>query len=138
MTRYLGPLFPKVKNNRKLKNLEMKARQDSQNPYWQVRIADLLARMGRKEEALKLYRLASKRFQEKGFVIQAIALYKVILRLDPMQEEVRQVIDELYRRRIIQEEKEERDPQNEGAAEDGKMQGETAQESGFFRFALES
>lgn len=47
------------------------------------RLGDLLARQGRRPEAIEYYRKIAGQFEDGGFVPKAIAIYKKILRLDP-------------------------------------------------------
>ena len=42
------------------------------------KIAEILLREGRKDEAVKKYKESAEKYREKGFMVQAIAIYKVI------------------------------------------------------------
>ena len=48
-------------------------------------MADLFIKLGKKDEALEGYRQAAEKYAQKSLVSQAIALNKIILRLDPSQ-----------------------------------------------------
>jgi cAMP-dependent protein kinase regulator len=98
MAGLLRELFSGGKYEKELKELKRKALQDPKNHRLQVRIGDLLEKMGKRREALKIYRRVSERYARNGFLIQAIAVNKVILRLDPKETEIHDQIAELYAR----------------------------------------
>jgi cAMP-dependent protein kinase regulator len=52
------------------------------------KVAELLERLGRKEEALREYRKLAEDFEEAGFLLQAVSVNKIILRIDPSQKDV--------------------------------------------------
>jgi cAMP-dependent protein kinase regulator len=82
-----------------MKELQKKAVQDPKNIHLQVRIGDLLEKMGKRGEALEAYRKASERYAKEGFLIQAIAVNKVVLRLDPSRVKIHDQLAELYAKR---------------------------------------
>ena len=95
----MAGLFFGVKYENEMKELQKKAVQDPKNIHLQVRIGDLLEKMGKRREALEAYRKASDRYAKEGFLIQAIAVNKVILRLDPSRVKIHDQLAELYARR---------------------------------------
>jgi cAMP-dependent protein kinase regulator len=95
----MAGLFFGVKYENEMKELQKKAVQDPKNIHLQVRIGDLLEKMGKRGEALEAYRKASDRYAKEGFLIQAIAVNKVILRLDPSRVKIHDQLAELYARR---------------------------------------
>jgi CRP-like cAMP-binding protein len=98
MAGLLRGLFSGGKYEKELRELKRKAVQDPKNHRLQVRIGDLLERMGKRREAMKIYRRVSERYARNGFLIQAIAVNKVILRLDPKETGIHDQIAELYAR----------------------------------------
>lgn len=96
MSKVFGKLFSPGKLEKDLAELERKAAQEPNNYYILVKIGDLLEKMGRRQEALKAYRQASEKYTQKGFLVQAIAVNKLILRLDPTQEEIHDHLAQLY------------------------------------------
>lgn len=84
------------KYEKELKELRQKSDQDPKNLHLRVRMADLLEKMGRRSEAMEAYRSASEQYARNGFLIQAIAVNKVILRLDPGKSKIHDQIAELY------------------------------------------
>ncbi len=66
------------------------------------RVADLRAKVGRKTEAVEAYRSVADLYAQSGFLVQAIAIQKILLRLDPEAEDVGRKLAELYARRGLQ------------------------------------
>ncbi|RME83036.1 MAG: hypothetical protein D6771_06285, partial [Zetaproteobacteria bacterium] len=64
-----------------------------------VRIAELKEKLGDKEGAVRDYIEAANRYAEQGFVVQAIAINKIVLRIDPNRTEVKERLQELARER---------------------------------------
>ncbi len=96
MTGFLGGLFSGGKYEKELSDLQARAVQNPLNIHLRVRVGDLLERMGKREEALDAYRRASEQYARKGFLIQAIAVNKLILRLDPAQTHIQENLAGLY------------------------------------------
>ena len=95
---FLGNLLFGGKYERELKELEQKAAQEPKNLRLRVRAGDLLEKMGKRAEAVAAYHNAAKEYAKNGMLIQAIALDKVILRLDPARSGIHGEIAELYAR----------------------------------------
>jgi cAMP-dependent protein kinase regulator len=101
-----------------LKNLRKKIAQEPKNFYLQVKMGDLLEKMGKRAEALEAYRHASEKYSQGGFLVQAIAVNKVILRLDPSQSQIHDQLAELYaKKEMAVEEGMEREAAGEPAEE---------------------
>ncbi len=110
MAGFFDSLFSGGKYERELKDLQKKAKQEPKNFHLQVKIADLLEKMGKRREALVAYRNVSEKYSHNGFLVQAIAVNKVILRLDPSQTQIHDQLAELYaKREMAQEERGERE-----------------------------
>jgi len=62
----------------------------------QLKIAELLERLGRKEEAIQAYRNVAEAYAQDGFLLQAISVNKIILRIDPSLKEVNDRLAQLY------------------------------------------
>lgn len=60
-----------------------------QDPLVRVRIGDLKRRLGRTSEAVRDYALAAELFLARGFVGKALAQYRLVLRLDASNADVR-------------------------------------------------
>ena len=64
-----------------------------------MKIAEGLARTGKKDEAVKEYMAVADSYAEKGFTVQAIAVNKLIVKLDPSREDVHKKLAGLQRDR---------------------------------------
>jgi cAMP-dependent protein kinase regulator len=60
------------------------------------KVAELLARLGRKVEAISAYQLLAGRFAAEGRLLEAIAICKVLLQLDPAHVETQTSLSKLY------------------------------------------
>jgi cAMP-dependent protein kinase regulator len=96
MSGFLDKLFFGEKYEKELKDLEQKAAQEPKNLHLRVRIGDLLEKLGKRAEAIAAYQDVAREYAKKGMLIQAIALNKLILRLDPGRSKVHDEVAELY------------------------------------------
>ncbi|HSK01644.1 MAG TPA: tetratricopeptide repeat protein [Kofleriaceae bacterium] len=62
-----------------------------------LKIGDLYAKKGAKQEAIETYGKVARFYHEQGFFLKAVAVYKQILKLDPRLVEVILRLAELYR-----------------------------------------
>jgi tetratricopeptide (TPR) repeat protein len=62
------------------------------------RVGDLYARLNRLDKATALFKKTADHFIDEGFFVKAIAIYKKIIRLDPAQIEVYELLADLYSR----------------------------------------
>ncbi len=99
MAGFFDGLFSGGKYEKELKDLQRKIKQEPKNFYLQVKRGDLLEKMGKRSEALEAYRNVSEKYSQNGFLVQAIAVNKVILRLDPSQSQIHNQLAELYAKR---------------------------------------
>lgn len=60
------------------------------------KVAELLERLGRTKEALHEYRELAETYARDGYLLQAISLNKIILRIDPALREVNDRLAQLY------------------------------------------
>jgi cAMP-dependent protein kinase regulator len=61
-----------------------------------LKMADVLERLGRKEEAVQEYRKAAEGYATEGFLLQAISVNKIILRINPSLKDVNDRLAQLY------------------------------------------
>ena len=61
-----------------------------------LRMAEVLDRLGRKEEAIQEYRKVAESYAAEGFLLQAISVNKIILRINPSLKEVNERLAQLY------------------------------------------
>lgn len=62
------------------------------------RVGDLYARLQRLGEAIELFKRAAEHFSDEGFIVKSIAIYRKILRLDPLQLEASESLADLQAR----------------------------------------
>jgi hypothetical protein len=67
----------------------------AQDPLIRVRIGDIRRKLDREREAIREYVLAADLFAEMGFVVKALAQYRLALRLDPSNREIRSRMERL-------------------------------------------
>lgn len=85
------------------------------DPMIRVRIGNACQKLGQKSEAAKEYILAADMYAEVGFVVKALAQYKLALRLDPANKEAQDKMELLHSNKTITELKLE--PIEDGAQE---------------------
>jgi cAMP-dependent protein kinase regulator len=61
-----------------------------------LKMADVLERLGRKEEAVQEYRKVAESYATEGFILQAISVNKIILRINPSLKDVNGRLAQLY------------------------------------------
>ncbi|QRN98333.1 cyclic nucleotide-binding domain-containing protein [Archangium violaceum] len=64
------------------------------------KVAELLQRLGRKQEAISVYEEVAMAWARQGWLLRAIALCKVILQLEPGHGRTQQMLADLYARRL--------------------------------------
>jgi len=111
MPGFLEGLFSGSKQEKDVRELQQKILQNRKNYHLLVKLGDLLEKKGRRADALEAYRGASEAFSRSGFLIQAIAVNKIILRLDPSQNHIQDRLAALYAERGI--------PVGDGASPEG-------------------
>ncbi len=68
-----------------------------------VKTGELLERLDRKKEAAEVYRTTAEAYAKDGFLLQAISLNKMILRIDPSAREINDQLAKLYREKMREE-----------------------------------
>lgn len=74
-----------------------------QDPQVKVRMGDVRQKMNQKPQAVAEYMKAAEIFAEKGFVVKALAMYKLVLRLDPDNDKALQQMASLYSNKTVTE-----------------------------------
>jgi cAMP-dependent protein kinase regulator len=74
-----------------------------QDPITRVRIGDARQKLNQKGEAVKEYIKAADLYAEKGFVVKALAQYKLALRLDPANKDAQAKIESLHSNKTVTE-----------------------------------
>jgi tetratricopeptide (TPR) repeat protein len=70
-------------------------------PMVRVRIGDARQKLGQKAEAVKEYIRAADLYAEGGFVVRALAQYKLALRLDPTSKDAEEKIESLHSNKTV-------------------------------------
>ena len=68
---------------------------EPQSPDWAKRAAETYRRLGKNREAIAAYDRAVDRYVQSGFLVQAIAVCKVILQIDPGHEGTKQRLSQI-------------------------------------------
>ena len=74
-----------------------------QDPIVRVRIGDAHQKLNQKGEAVKEYIKAADLYAEKGFVVKALAQYKLALRLDPANKDAQTKMEGLHSNKTVAE-----------------------------------
>ncbi len=89
-----------LRGQNQLAELQRRAQKNPDNLNLQIRMADLFIKLGKKDEALEVYRQTAEKYAQKSLVRQAIALNRIILRLAPSSIVVDKVLPGLYSQRM--------------------------------------
>ncbi len=73
------------------------------DPLIRVRIGDARQKLGQKPDAVKEYVRAADLYAEKGFIVKALALYKLALRLDPANKQAQEKMAALHTNATVSE-----------------------------------
>jgi len=65
-----------------------------------LKMADVLERLGRKDEAIQEYRKVAEGYATEGFIVQAISVNKIILRINPSLKDVNDRLVQLYTEKV--------------------------------------
>jgi tetratricopeptide (TPR) repeat protein len=73
------------------------------DPIVRVRMGDVRQKLNQKAEAVKEYIQAADLYADKGFVVKALAQYKLALRLDPVNKQAQEKIESLHSNKTVAE-----------------------------------
>ncbi len=82
--------------NKALENFQKHCSQEPEDLRSRLKVAELLARLGRKQEAVQVYRQVAEAYAQDGFLLQAISINKMLLRIDPSSKDVNDRLAKLY------------------------------------------
>ncbi len=71
------------------------------DPIVRVRMGDARQKLGQKAEAVKEYITAADLYAEKGFVVKALAQYKLALRHDPANKDAQKKMESLHSNKTV-------------------------------------
>ena len=89
-------LIQQNKLDKAIKELQKVLEEDPKDVRTLLKIGDLHAKLGNKEDARQSYMLVAAFYSEQGFYLKAVAVYKQILRVDPNLVDVNLKLAELY------------------------------------------
>ena len=75
------------------------------DPQVKVRMGDIRQKMNQKQQAVAEYMTAAEVFSERGFVVKALAMYKLVLRLDPNYDRALDLMAQLHSHKTVAETK---------------------------------
>ena len=65
-----------------------------------LKVAELLERLGQREEAVQMFRKVAEGYASDGFILQAISVNKMILRMNPSSKDASERLAQLYSEKI--------------------------------------
>jgi CRP-like cAMP-binding protein len=65
-----------------------------------LKVAELLERLSQREEAVQMFRKVAEDYASDGFILQAISVNKMILRMNPSSKDVSERLAQLYSKKI--------------------------------------
>jgi cAMP-dependent protein kinase regulator len=74
--------------------------QDPEDLRFQVKVAELLERLGQRKKAIQTYRKVAEAYAQDGFLLQAISINKIILRIDPSLKDINDWLAQLYTEKV--------------------------------------
>lgn len=74
---------------------------DPKEPKHYQKVAELRTKLGQKKEAVEAYKQACEVYMSRGFLLQAIAMCKMVVQLDPSEKEMEQRLATLYSQKGI-------------------------------------
>ena len=91
--------FTKGKWDKALESYKQLLKIEPQDPKHYQRVAELQIKLDQKKDAVESYKQAVDKFMSKGFLIQAIAICKIIVQMAPEEKEVEERLATLYAKR---------------------------------------
>ncbi len=73
------------------------------DPQVKVRMGDIRQKMNQKPQAVAEYMKAAELFSDKGFVVKSLAMYKLVLRLDPNNDKALSLMSGLHSNKTVTE-----------------------------------
>lgn len=86
---------------RALEKYEILVKEQPKDLRLKMKLADILVRLKRVDEALRTYEEVAEAYKKGGFLIQAVSVYKVMQQLDPDRAEIKAKLEEINQARGI-------------------------------------
>ncbi|RPJ10910.1 MAG: hypothetical protein EHM36_02515 [Deltaproteobacteria bacterium] len=87
--------FARGEWKRALERFQRHCEEEPEDLRSRLKVGELLERLGRKEEAVEAYREIAEAYARDGFLLQAISINKIILRINPALREVSDRLSQL-------------------------------------------
>lgn len=91
----------KSKDDAHLESYKAILEKDPNNVNIRLKLGDLYAKAGKKKAAIQEYTTAAIQYADDGFLVKAIAVNKIIVRLDPSRQEALDRLSDLYFQRGV-------------------------------------
>ena len=91
----------KSKEDSQLESYKSALGQDPDNVNIRLKLGDLYAKIGDKKAAIQEYTTAAVQYADDGYLVKAIAVNKIIVRLDPSRQEALDRLSDLYFQRGV-------------------------------------
>lgn len=92
-------LFSKGKWDKALEEYSKLAKLEPEDPKLFQKMAELQIRLDMKKQAIDTYKKAVELFMARGFLIQAIAIAKVVIQMAPEEKDMEEKLTQLYAKR---------------------------------------
>ena len=96
MAHLFKSMISEMRARKALRDFRLKSMGHPDDIRIKIRIGDLQQKLGRKEEAIQTYREVAVDFARKGLMHQAMAMQKLIFRLDATQTGMQEELDNIY------------------------------------------
>ncbi|MBN1573942.1 MAG: tetratricopeptide repeat protein [Deltaproteobacteria bacterium] len=93
--------FQKGQYDKAIREYERIVKEDPKDIKVRQKLGDLFAREGKRAEAISEYNYVANFYSEDGFYLRAIAVYKQVLKLDPVQIQINLKLAELYHKQNL-------------------------------------
>ncbi len=101
LNRFKNLVGKKSKDEEHLEAYQKTLAQEPENLNVRLKLGDLYAKLERTEEAINEYTRVADQYAHEGYLVKAIAVNKIIVRLDPSREEALQRLSDLYFQRGV-------------------------------------
>lgn len=91
----------KSKEDSQIESYKSALEQDPENVNVRLKLGDLYAKAGDKKAAIQEYTTAAVQYANDGYLVKAIAVNKIIVRLDPSRQEALDRLSDLYFQRGV-------------------------------------
>lgn len=87
--------YNKGKYDKAVASLELLKKIESTNAWVFIKLGDTYSKLSRTETAVENYKKAAEIYNSSGFTVQAIAVYKMIVKISPENQEVKKILSDI-------------------------------------------